>query len=143
MIAYAPLRLSSQPSHETLIYDVSYIKSSSMGKSKIQPLVPLVSRVRLVIQPLILSHSGPFPITIRISLHIVQFCSQVQEDIDYEEREENVVSPLIARCIVFPINICRDDSRRLDAHIIKSSGDCSRAYRIRISRVPTYLDWMS
>lgn len=53
-----------------------------------------------------------------------------------------MVTALILRCVVFSVNICADNARGLNGHVIERSGNGTRTHSVRVTGVPTYLDWM-
>lgn len=91
-----------------------------MGKSKVQSLVPLISRCQ-IIEFLILSHCIPFPVPILISLHIVDFRSQIPKNIENQDRKKNAIATLVSRSVVFSVDIGSDDARGLNTHVVERS----------------------
>ena len=81
--------------------DVAISMLHSMSKSKIQPLIALVSCRSQVIKFLLLRHRIPLAVTTAIARDIVHLCQAVDGDVGDKNSEQNLVATLIARGIVY------------------------------------------
>jgi hypothetical protein len=113
-----------------------------MSKPKIQPLIPLIRRRRQVIQLFLLTHRSPHAIPVRIPFHIIQLSAQVQEDVEHEDGKQDMVAALVARRVVFLVDVGGDDAGCLHAHVVQGCGDGARADCVGVTGVPANLDGM-
>lgn len=111
-----------------------------MIKPEIQPLVPLVSRVLQVIQPLRVGHGIPLLVSRLIAPDIVPLHGSIENQVHAADGQQLFVSPSIQGRIVLPIDIRRDNSRRLHHHVVRRSRHRSGPDRVRVARVPSNLD---
>jgi hypothetical protein len=89
-----------------------------MGESKIQPFIPLVLRRGDILQSLLITHTSPYPVSITIPLHIIHFCSQVQEYIPHHQAKDNGIPAMIQRCVVSSVDIRGYYAGCLDGHVV-------------------------
>jgi hypothetical protein len=113
-----------------------------MCKSKVQPLIPFISRRGQIIHLLIFTHSIPFPVPLPIPFHVVHLGAQVQEDVEHYEEEQDLVSTFVSRGIIFLVDVGGDDAGCLNAHVVQSCRDGARTDGVGVAGVPAYLDWV-
>jgi hypothetical protein len=89
-----------------------------MCKSKIQPFIPLILRRSNILQSLLITHTPPYPISVTIPLHIIHFCSQVQEYIPHNQAENDGIPAMVQRRVVSSVDISCYDAGGLDGHVV-------------------------
>ena len=110
-----------------------------MCEAKVQSLVPLISRSLDILLPFLHAHCAPNFLPSLILPDIIEFCQNIQSDIEPHNPKQNFVPTFVVGCIIGAINIGGDYAANLAAHVVKRGGNCSCSDGIRIARLKTDL----
>jgi hypothetical protein len=91
------------------------------------PLIPLISRGLQVPLLLILTHSIPNLVSLRIDPLVVDFCAYKYEEVVQAYSNKDLVSFLVKRLVFLPVDVRRDDRTSLNTHVVQrgSHSACS------------------
>jgi hypothetical protein len=101
-----------------------------MRKSEIKPLISLICSSRQINHLLLLIHGIPLTISMCIPLHIIYLRAHVQKDVSDENRQQDLVSALVPRSVVFLVDVGGDYTGCLHAHVVESRRDSAGSHGV-------------
>lgn len=114
-----------------------------MREPKIQSLRPFILRVSHIFHLFLPIELRPFRLPPLIPRNVIVLDEPQKSNIPTANPQQDLVTPLIERLVVFTIDVRSHYIASLDKHVVESSGDCASADRIGVAAVPAYENRMA
>jgi hypothetical protein len=111
----------------------------SMDKSKVKPLIALISCCPSVFLALTLVHCIPDVIPLPVPPNIVTLDKKVECNIETCDSDENTIASTIRRTIVTSVDVGVYDTLQLNCHVVQRCRYCPCANCVGIAAAPPNL----